>query len=96
MFANEALDGRWENVVFLRVRTVDEDSPGLSRGASRQACEFGTLNSRLCIATTSGYLEPLEIKPSSGRHMTWRDYVNGRHVAPGDRFIAIAEENADR
>ena len=37
-------------------------------------------------ARRDGFLEILEIKPSSGRIMTWRDYVNGRHVAEGDTF----------
>jgi hypothetical protein len=34
-------------------------------------------------------LEILEIKPSGGSLMEWRDFVNGRHVKPGDRFAQI-------
>ena len=31
-------------------------------------------------------IEIVELKPSSGRAMTWGDYRNGRRVGPGDRF----------
>jgi len=74
----EANDGRWENVLLLRARRAEDtyapiDSPGI-------------IDARRYVAARDGFVEILEIKPSSGRAMTWQDYVNGRHVSPGDRF----------
>lgn len=46
----------------------------------------GTLTDRLAVATGSGALKIVAIKPASGRLMSWQDFVNGRHVRPGDRF----------
>lgn len=71
-------DGRWENVTLLRVRPAE--APG------GEAMASGTIDLRRYVATGQGYLEILELKPSSGRVMTWPEYVNGRHVAAGDRF----------
>ena len=74
----EGTDGRWENVTVTRVRRVGE--------AARPAIPPGTLDARRFVAVGDGFLEILEIKPSSGRSMTWQDYLNGRRVSPGDRF----------
>jgi len=46
----------------------------------------GALDERLYVAAGSGFVELLEIRPQGGRVMTWPDFVNGRHVQPGDRF----------
>ncbi len=74
----EANDGRWENVLLLRARRAEDafapiDSPGV-------------IDARRYVAARDGFVEILEIKPASGRSMTWQDYVNGRHVSQGDRF----------
>jgi len=74
----ESGDDRWENVTFLRARRAQDpyaptDPPG-------------TIDARRYVAARDGFVEILEVKPSSGRSMTWQDYVNGRHVSPGDRF----------
>ena len=74
----EASDDRWENVLLLRARRAqDPYAP---------ADPPGTIDPRRYVAARDGFVEILEIKPSSGRSMTWQDYVNGRHVSPGDRF----------
>jgi len=52
----------------------------------------GTIDARLHVACSGGFLEVLEIQPSSGRVMPWRDYVNGRHVRAGDQFINVSRE----
>jgi methionyl-tRNA formyltransferase len=80
----EANDGRWENVYLVRARLAGEEQ---SRNAP------GTIDERLWITAKRGYVEPLEVKPSSGRQMTWRDYVNGRHVRGGDRLIPLSDED---
>ena len=46
----------------------------------------GQIDERLYVAAAAGWVELLEVKPSSGRRMTWQDFVNGRHVKPGDAF----------
>ena len=47
----------------------------------------GTIDARCHVAAADGYVEVLELKPSSGRAMAWPDYVNGRHVKAGDSFV---------
>ncbi len=46
----------------------------------------GTIDERMYVATGDGLLEILEVKAAGGRLMTWPEYVNGRHIAAGDRF----------
>ena len=59
---------------------------GRTLPSSAPADPPGTIDARRYVAARDGFIEILEIKPSSGRSMTWQDYVNGRHVSPGDRF----------
>lgn len=73
-----ARDGRWEDVALERVRAVE--APGGGKA------EPGTIDERLHVAAADGFIELLELKPSSGRLMTWQEYVNGRRVSAGDRF----------
>lgn len=49
----------------------------------------GTLTEVLTVATGSGTLEIHSIQPSGKRAMGWLDFVNGRHVKPGDRFVSL-------
>ena len=72
--------GKSENVTLARAR-VAEVPPGAPAGGPP-----GQLDERLYVATGSGFLELLEIKPQAGRVMPWPDFVNGRHVQPTDRF----------
>ncbi|UCG15709.1 MAG: methionyl-tRNA formyltransferase [Phycisphaerales bacterium] len=79
--AFESKDGRkQERVILARARVGDPGPAGISPGE---------LDARLFIATAGAWLELLEIKPAAGRVMTWQEYVNGRHVKPGDRFVTI-------
>jgi methionyl-tRNA formyltransferase len=75
----ESAKGRWEKVTITRARRAE--------GTSKPDAPPGTIDERRYVATSDGFLEILEIKPSSGRIMSWADYVNGRHVAPGDKMI---------
>lgn len=52
----------------------------------------GTLDERLYVATGSGFLEILEIRPENSRVMNMQDFVNGRHVQPGDRLQSIESD----
>jgi len=75
----ESADGsRRERVTLARARLGD---------ARPAEPEPGVLDVRLFVATGDGWLEVLEIKPAAGRQMTWQEFVNGRHVRPGDRFV---------
>ncbi|MEK6677689.1 MAG: methionyl-tRNA formyltransferase [Planctomycetota bacterium] len=77
-------DGRWEKVVLVQVRRAETiDKPSAAHGA---------IDARRYVAVKDGFLEILEIKPSSGRQMTWAEYVNGRHAKEGDRFEPFATE----
>lgn len=44
------------------------------------------------VLTRRGTLDILEIQPRGGRVMSWRDFINGRHVTPGDRFEPLPPE----
>ncbi len=80
----ESADGsRRERVTLARARLGD---------ARPAELEPGTLDVRLFVATGDGWLEILEIRPAAGRRMTWPEFVNGRHVRRGDRFVRIESE----
>ncbi len=49
----------------------------------------GTLTAVMTVATGSGTLEPHSVQPAGGRLMSWRDFVNGRRVRPGDRLASL-------
>ncbi len=74
-----AKEDRWENVLLCRARQAED--------ASSPKIPPGTIDERRYVAAPDGFVEILEIKPSSGRLMTWPEFVNGRHVAAGDRFL---------
>ena len=76
---------RDETVVLARAEAVSADAMHKADGSA----EPGTVVSDLAVATGSGALRILELKPAGGRLMTWEAYVNGRHVRPDDRFAAI-------
>ncbi len=71
--------GRWERVMIVRTRRAE--------GPATPSLPPGTIDERGHVAALDGFVEILQIKPSSGRIMTWGDYVNGRHVEAGDSFV---------
>ena len=75
----QSCEGRWEIVSVLRARKAE--------GGTRPTEPPGTIDARCRVAAADGYVEILELKPSSGRVMAWSDYVNGRHVKAGDSFV---------
>jgi methionyl-tRNA formyltransferase len=46
----------------------------------------GTVTRVLTVATGAGCVEIHSLQPAGKRLMGWLDFVNGRHVQPGDRF----------
>lgn len=81
----QSTDGRRDEVVTLARARPSEGRPRSARSADL----FGRITDILSVQTAEGELDILEIKPAGGRVMPWQDFVNGRHVAPGDRFIPI-------
>ena len=77
----EPASGRPAERVCL-ARAVPADAATQAEGP----LDPGTLDPGLRVAASPGLVEVLEVKPASGRLMAWRDFVNGRHVRPGDRF----------
>lgn len=75
----ESQDGRWEKLTIVRARAAENPTP--------PKIPPGEIDERCYVAAQDGFVEILEVKPSSGRVMTWPDYVNGRHVAAGDRLV---------
>jgi methionyl-tRNA formyltransferase len=82
-------DGRRDEIV-----TVARARPYEGRTNLAGADEAGRITDVLSIQTADGELEILEIKPAGGRLMSWQDFVNGRHVAAGDRLISIESEGS--
>lgn len=76
-------DDRFEDVSLIRARPAGTPA--------KPEIPPGTVNADRYVATRDGFLEILEIKPSSGRVMGWADYVNGRHVAEGDTFVSLRQ-----
>lgn len=64
-----------------------EDS--ISAATVREQLSPGTFDEALRVVTSRGAIEILEIQPQGKRVMTFRDFVNGRHVQPGDRLAPI-------
>jgi methionyl-tRNA formyltransferase len=51
----------------------------------------GTLDESLNVACGNGGLRILEIKPAGSRLMSFKDFINGWHIQPGDLFTRIDE-----
>jgi methionyl-tRNA formyltransferase len=49
----------------------------------------GTVSPVLTVYTGEGILDIHSLKPAGKRLMSWQDFVNGRHVKPGDRFESL-------
>lgn len=77
-------DGRRDEIV-----TLARARPYEGRTTPAGAEEAGRITDVLSVRAADGELEILEIKPAGGRLMPWQDFVNGRHVAEGDRLMPI-------
>jgi methionyl-tRNA formyltransferase len=76
--------GKRTVVAFARAQALDESAPA--------EVAPGTILDDFTIATGDGRLKILEIKPSGSKLMAWQDFINGRHVQPGDKFISNEPE----
>ncbi|MDH7599498.1 MAG: methionyl-tRNA formyltransferase [Sedimentisphaerales bacterium] len=73
--------GRSVRLIIAAARPA-EGMPGLAPGV---------LDQRLYITCGQGALNVMAVKPSGSDLMDWRDFVNGRHVRPGDAFVSIGQ-----
>jgi methionyl-tRNA formyltransferase len=91
-----AASGRSEVVTITRARPVSDTAaletplPSPLPMEDTGGVQHGTIDDRLLVAAGDGLVRIVEIKPASGRTMSWTDFVNGRHVLPGDRFESPA------
>jgi len=80
-------DGRRDEVVAIaRARPYEG-----SQTRASPPDHIGSVTDVLSVRVADGELEILELKPAGGPLMSWPDFVNGRHVRPGDRFRPIEE-----
>lgn len=84
VFTSDA-QGKTERVTLALARKADVSKPAEAPGV---------IDARRYVATSDGYIEILEIKPDGARTMSFQDFVNGRHVKPGDRFSPIQPDSS--
>ena len=82
-------DGRHrEEVALCRARACEGQPDRVPRGEVGQVLDTGE------VLTGDGTLEILSVQPTGKRVMAWQDFVNGRHVRPGDRFASLPSNNS--
>lgn len=72
-------EGRQEEVTLAAVTPIPSESSEPP----------GTITPQMTVATGRGTLEIHALQPAGKRVMGWHDFVNGRHVRPGDRFESL-------
>jgi methionyl-tRNA formyltransferase len=74
---------RTERVAFAKSEIL--------RMANPQKLPPGTIDENLNVVCGKDRLQIVQLKPENSRLMTFADFVNGRRVCPGDRFIKIED-----
>jgi methionyl-tRNA formyltransferase len=75
--------GRTERVIFAKADILRMDNP--------PNLPPGTIDENLNVVCGKDRLQMMQLKPENSRLMSFADFVNGRHVCPGDIFIRIEE-----
>jgi len=75
--------GRVERVIFAKADVL--------RMANSKKLPPGTIDENLNVVCGKDRLQIMQLKPENSRLMSFADFVNGRHVCPGDIFIRIEE-----
>ena len=74
-----------ERLNVVRAEVVEEAAPPTdSSSVSRTP---GTITADFTIVCGTGQLRLLEVKPQNSTLMSFDDFVNGRHIQSGDRFL---------
>jgi len=65
---------------------------GIERARARPGGVFetGVVDDQWLVGTPDGRVEIEQVKPAGKRAMSWRDFVNGYRVKPGDRFANMS------
>lgn len=84
----QSADGKRDEVVTL-ARAIPYEGKS---SAAASPDDVSRITEVMGVQTLDGELSILEIKPAGGKLMTWRDYVNGRHVQPGDRLVSLQQD----
>jgi methionyl-tRNA formyltransferase len=80
-FYKSSKTGKQERVIFAKVEVLRTANPGDTIP--------GTFDENLNVICGKDRLQILELKPENSRQMIFSDFVCGRRVSPGDRFIKI-------
>ena len=80
---NSQKSGRTERVIFAKSEIL--------RVANPENLPPGTIDENLNVICGENRLQIVQLKPENSRLMSFADFVNGRHVSPGDRFVKIEE-----
>ena len=76
---------RIERVIIARCKVVPP--PHQTENQKTHSTQPGTLMDDMTVACGNGSLQLLEVKPENSRLMSFTDFVNGRHLQSGDRFL---------
>jgi methionyl-tRNA formyltransferase len=74
---------RAERVIFAKADILRMDNPA--------NLPPGTIDENLNVVCGQDRLQIMQLKPENSRLMSFADFVNGRHVSPGDMFIRIED-----
>jgi methionyl-tRNA formyltransferase len=72
----------WKEMTLAVTRARFSDVPAGSPPGTFLGCREEALS----VATGSGTLEILEVKPQNGKNITAKDFFNGHHIAAGEVF----------
>jgi methionyl-tRNA formyltransferase len=75
--------GRTERVIFAKSEIL--------RMANPENLPPGAIDENLNVVCGENRLQIVQLKPENSRLMTFADFVNGRRILPGDRFVKIEE-----
>ncbi len=74
---------RAERVIFVKADILRMDNP--------PNLPPGTIDENLNVVCGKDRLQIMQLKPENSRLMRFADFVNGRRVSPGDRFVKITD-----
>jgi len=78
-------DGKRDERITIARAVPYEGRSSPARGPD----DIGRVTEMMGVQVADAQIMILELKPAGGRLMAWQDFVNGRHVHSGDRFVAI-------
>lgn len=79
---------RDERVTLVRARPYE----GMATRAASDD-DLGRIDDMYAVQARDGAVSILEIQPAGSKRMAWPDFVNGRHVQPGDRLLPLEPQS---